>query len=64
MREMQGPFAADQAMRQAFMTVWRSLPEDRRTIEAVADEATRLFERALRDLAEDAPRFGFESERG
>lgn len=60
LRDMQGPFAADSAMRQAIMNVWRSLPEESRTIEKVVAESQRLLDRAVREFREDAAVYGFE----
>jgi hypothetical protein len=59
MRDMQGPFAADQQMRNALTTIWRMLPPDRRDAASVGTEARELLDRCLRDLERDAKVYGF-----
>ena len=59
MRDMQGPFAADQQMRNSLTTIWRMLPAERRDAAAVGAEARELLERCLRDLERDAKTYGF-----
>jgi hypothetical protein len=59
MREMQGPFAADQQMRNALSTIWRMLPPERRDAASVGAEARELLDRCLRDLERDAQVYGF-----
>jgi hypothetical protein len=59
MREMQGPFAADQQMRNALSTIWRMLPAERRDAATVGAEARELLDRCLRDLERDAKVYGF-----
>ena len=59
MREMLGPQAVDQQIRQAISFCWQMLPEDKKNPEAVAAEIRRVVERALANLKEDAESFGF-----
>ncbi len=58
MRDMFGPHAVDQQIRQAVSFCWQMLPEQRRSTDAVAAEIRRIVERALKDLKEDAQAFG------
>lgn len=60
-RDLMGPMMVDQSLRQAIMHCWMMLPEDQRNPENVAKEMTRLLERALKDMREDASSFGFVS---
>lgn len=58
MREMLGPGMVDQQLRGTVSTCWMAMPKERRTVEEVEREMRRLFERAIKDLREDAERFG------
>jgi hypothetical protein len=58
MREMMGPQAVDQLIRQAISACWTMLPDDRKTAAAVEQEIRRLVDRAFRDLKEDMAAFG------
>jgi hypothetical protein len=58
MRDMMGPQAVDQMIRQAISTCWMMLPVDKRTTEAVEKEIRRLVDRALANLREDMMAFG------
>jgi hypothetical protein len=59
MRDVMGPFMVDQAVRQAILQCWMSLPEGERSPERVEQEILRLMQRALRDMREDVAAFGF-----
>lgn len=59
MREMVGPGAIDQQLRQAVQFCWMSLPPKKRSLDAVEKEVRRLVDRMFRDMREDeakAPR--------
>jgi len=58
MRDMFGPQAVDQHIRQALTTCWMMLPEERRNADGIAAEIRRVVERALKDLKDDAKAFG------
>ena len=58
MREVMGPQAVDQFIRQAVSTCSMMLPEEDRTVEALEREVRRLVDRALKDLREDMTAFG------
>lgn len=58
MRGMFGPQQIDQQIRQAIGMCWMMMPDDKKTPDAVGAEIRRIVERALKDLAEDAQRFG------
>lgn len=58
MREMLGPGMVDQQIRSSVSTCWMALPKERRNVEEVERQMRRLFERAMKDLREDAERFG------
>ena len=60
MRNMLGPGAVDQHVRQAISTCWMVMPPERRNAEAVASEIRRIVERVLANLKDDAKAFGFE----
>jgi hypothetical protein len=57
LRDMMGPHAVDQQIRQAVSMCWLLLPDGKKSIEAVEAEIRRLVDRALKDLKEDATRF-------
>jgi len=58
MRELFGPQAVDNAIRQAVVTCWMMLPEGNKNVAAVDAEIRRIVERALANLKEDAAAFG------
>jgi len=58
MRDMFGPQAVDQQIRQAISTCWMMLPEQQRNVAAVGAEIRRIVDRALKDLNDDAKAFG------
>ena len=58
MREMFGPGQVDQQLRASASACWMGLPKERRNVEEVERQMRRLFERAMRDLREDAQSFG------
>lgn len=51
------PSHIDFTLRQALQMLWMTLPENRKTPEAVEAEFRRLVERVVRDFNEDAERF-------
>ena len=55
---MFGPQQVDQEIRQAIQVCWMALPPERQNVDEVEREIRRLVDRALRDLREDAERFG------
>jgi histone H3/H4 len=58
MRDMLGPQAVDQLIRQAITFCWQMLPAERRNSAGVAAEIRRIVDRALKDLKDDAKAFG------
>ena len=58
LREMMGPQAVDQLIRQAISTCWMMLPQEKKTVESVEREIRRLVDRALANLKEDTAAFG------
>ena len=58
LREMFGPQAVDQAIRQAISTCWMMLPKEKKNVAAVESEIRRIVERAIDNLREDASAFG------
>ncbi len=50
MRDVMGPQAVDQFIRQAVSTCWMMLPEEDKTVEALEREVRRLVDRALKDV--------------
>ena len=63
MRDVMGPQAVDQFIRQAVSTCWMMLPEEDKTVEALEREVHRLVDRALKDLKEDMAAFGISETR-
>lgn len=59
MRDMLGPGAVDQQIRQAIATCWMMLPDDKKDHQTVAAEIRRIVERALANMDDDAAAFGF-----
>jgi hypothetical protein len=59
MRSLFGPQQTDAMVRQVINVCWMSLPRTQRTVADVEREVRRIFERALKDLREDAQSFGF-----
>ena len=57
-REVWGPQAVDQFIRQAVSTCWMMLPPEQKTAEAVEREIRRLVDRAMKDFREDMAAFG------
>jgi hypothetical protein len=57
-RQMMGPAAADQSLRQAVQMCWMTLPPERRTLDALEKEVRFLIDRIFRDMREDAARVG------
>ena len=58
MREMFGPQAVDQAIRQAISACWMMLPEEKKNVATVESEMRRIVDRAIDNLKEDASAFG------
>ena len=57
-RQMMGPGAVDQSMRQAVQFCWMSLPPERRKLDALEKEVRFLIDPIFRDMREDAARVG------
>lgn len=62
MRDMFGPQAVDQAIRQAISTCWMMLPDEKKSVSTVEAEIRRIVDRALANLKEDATAFGIPGE--
>ncbi len=62
MRDMLGPQAVDQAIRQAISTCWMMLPDDKKNVASVEAEIRRVVDRALENLREDSRAFGISDE--
>jgi len=60
MREMLGPQAVDQQIRQAISTCWMMLPEEKKNVQSLEVEIRRIVERALKNLKEDSTAFGIQ----
>ena len=58
MRDVLGPQAVDQFIREAISTCWMMLPDNKKNVAEVESEIRRLVERALQNLKEDAHTFG------
>jgi len=58
MREFMGPGHADQMIRHALQRCCMALPEDRRNVDELKRQMTRLVDRAIRDMEEDREAFG------
>ena len=58
MRDMLGPQAVDQLIRQAISTCWMMLPDNKKNVAEVEGEIRQLLERSLQNLKEDARTFG------
>jgi hypothetical protein len=58
MREFMGPGQVDQMIRQAIQFAWAMLPDDRKTVMDVERVIREIVDRALKDLREDADKFG------
>jgi hypothetical protein len=57
MRDMFGPQAFDNAIRQAISLCWMMLPDDKKNVAAVESEVRWVVERALKNLKDDASVF-------
>jgi hypothetical protein len=53
MWDFMGPGQADQMVRHALQTCWMSLPKERRNVDELKRQMTRLVDRAIRDMEED-----------
>lgn len=58
--QMFGPGQVDQQIRQAIHMCWMMLPKDRKTVDESEKQLRRLFDRAIKDLRDDADAFGLE----
>jgi hypothetical protein len=58
MRKMFAPSQIDQQIRQAIQLCWIMLPENRKTVKELEKQIMRIVDRALKDLREDAEKFG------
>lgn len=56
-----GPGHIDTNIRQTLQMLWMFMPAGKKNVDAVENEYRRLVDRAIRDLREDAERFGIES---
>lgn len=61
-RDMLGPQAVDQAIRQAISTCWMILPDDKKNVASVEAEIRRILDRAFENLREDSKAFGISDE--
>lgn len=59
MRRHLSPTQADESVRRALQMCWRMLPPAKQNVVEVEVEFRRLVDRALKDMHEDAERFGF-----
>ncbi len=57
-RSMMGPMMVDHLIREAIQHCWMIMPEGKKEANAVEAEIRRLVERAIKDMKEDAQRFG------
>lgn len=57
-RQMMGPGAIDQNLRQAVQFCWMTLPPERRTLDTLEKEVRFLVDRIFREMREDAARLG------
>ena len=62
MRDMFGPQAVDQAIRQAISTCWMVAPVNNKNVAFVEAEIRRIVDRALENLREDSEAFGISDE--
>jgi len=58
MREFMGPGHVDQMVRHALQACWMALPHDKRDVDELKRQMTRLIDRAIRDMEEDQEAFG------
>ena len=56
-----GPSSVDSMLREAFKLCWLFLPPGDRTARSVEREMRRLFDRAIKNMEEDARAFGVDS---
>ena len=57
MRTFFSPQQVDQQIRMAIQFCWMALPPDKKSVDEVEIQLRRIFERAIRDLREDATSF-------
>lgn len=57
-----GPTQVDQMIRQAISMCWMGLPVQKKAIDEVEKQISRMVQRALDDLREDATAFGIDDE--
>jgi hypothetical protein len=60
LRDLMGPGAADQMLRQTLHFAWMSLPKEKRSVEELERVVRRLLDRAIEDLREDQDLFGLQ----
>ncbi len=58
MRDVLGPQAVDQLIRQAIATCWMMLPESNKCVASVEAEIRRVVDRAIANFKDDASTFG------
>ena len=57
-RNIMGPHAVDNLIRQAITMCWMMLPNDKKSVPELESELRRIVDRALANLKEDAKAFG------
>ncbi len=55
---LMSPQHVDSQIRQAIQFCWMALPPEQQTVDEVENQMRRIFDRAIRDLREDAQVFG------
>jgi len=58
MADFFGPGQVDQTIRQAIHFCWMALPKERKDIDELAGQITRIVTRALKDYRDDSLAFG------
>lgn len=58
MRDVLGPHAVDQLIRQAIATCWMMFPDEKKNVASVEAEIRRVVDRAIANFKEDASTFG------
>ena len=58
MQNFLGPTHVDTTIRQAIQMCWMAMPKEKKTVKDVEALMRQLFERAIKDLRDDARSFG------
>ena len=58
MREFFSAGQVDQMVRAALQSCWMALPKDKRNVDELRRQMSRLIDRAIRDIDEDRKEFG------